>query len=125
MFKIFVVTGSLFAALAVIMGAFAAHGLKTQLSADMLKVFHTGVQYHMYHALGLILVGISARLAGPAPLIAWSGAAMTVGILLFSGSLYLLATTGPRWLGAITPLGGMAFIASWLLLAIAIWRTTA
>ncbi len=123
MFKIFVVAGGLFAALGVIMGAFAAHGLKAQLSADMLKVFHTGVQYHMYHALGLILVGLSARLAGPGPLIAWSGATMILGILLFSGSLYLLATTGTRWLGAITPLGGTAFIGSWILLALAIWRS--
>jgi uncharacterized membrane protein YgdD (TMEM256/DUF423 family) len=96
-------------ALAVIAGAFAAHGLKTRLSADMLSVFETGARYHMYHALA---IGLAALV--PAPKVAW---AFSMGIVLFCGSLYLLALTSLPILGAITPLGGLCFIAGWGLLA--------
>lgn len=122
MFKVFVSLGSLFAALGVVMGAFGAHGLKSQLTPDMLKVFNTAVEYHLFHAAGLILIGILSRLTSPSSLLMGAGAAMLCGIILFSGSLYLLSTTGVRWLGAITPLGGLAFIVAWVLLTVHIWR---
>jgi uncharacterized membrane protein YgdD (TMEM256/DUF423 family) len=96
-------------ALAVMAGAFAAHGLKARLSADMLSVFETGARYHMYHALA---IGLAALV--PAPRAAW---AFLGGIVLFSGSLYLLALTGMTIWGVITPLGGLCFIAGWGLLA--------
>ena len=96
-------------ALAVMAGAFAAHGLKARLSADMLSVFETGARYHMYHALA---IGLAALV--PAPKAAW---AFLAGIVLFCGSLYLLALTAIPILGAITPLGGLCFIAGWLVLA--------
>jgi uncharacterized membrane protein YgdD (TMEM256/DUF423 family) len=95
--------------LAVIAGAFAAHGLKAHLSADALSVFETGARYHMYHALAMALAALI-----PAPRAA---IAFLAGIILFSGSLYLLALTGVTLLGAITPLGGLCFIAGWGLLA--------
>lgn len=109
--------GALNAALAIVLGAFAAHGLKTHLSAQMLSVFHTGVEYHGYHALGLILLGLLMR-DRPAPgALRASGVFMLAGIVLFSGSLYVLSLSGLGWLGMITPLGGTAFILAWLLLA--------
>ena len=96
-------------ALAVMAGAFAAHGLKARLSADALSVFETGARYHMYHALAMALAAlVPAR---------WPAIAFLAGILLFSGSLYLLALTGATLLGAVTPLGGLCFIAGWGLLA--------
>ena len=98
-------------ALAVMAGAFAAHGLKARLSVDSLAVFETGARYHMYHALAMAVAALVA--ARPAA-IAFMG-----GIALFSGSLYLLALTGTPILGAITPIGGLCFIAGWVLLA---WR---
>lgn len=119
--KIFILTGSLLAALAVIMGAFGAHSLKTQLSEEMMDVYQTAVDYHMYHALGLILTGLLANSASSSNLPAWAGSSMFIGILLFSGSLYILSITGIRWLGAITPFGGTAFILGWILLAWAVW----
>ena len=107
--------------LAVIMGAFATHGLKQRLSAEMLGVFNTGAQYHFYHAIGLILVGlVAAHISTPG--IKWSGWLMLAGIIFFSGSLYLLAMTGMRWLGMITPLGGVCFIMAWLMLALTVLR---
>jgi len=115
-------TFSLIAALAgfigVALGAFGAHGLRGRLSADMLAVFETGVRYHMYHALALLLTAvIMTRFSG-----VWVVAAgwfFTAGIVLFSGSLYLLAFTGVRTFGAITPIGGVAFLLGWACLAIA------
>ena len=114
--------GGLFAALAVVTGAFAAHGLRERIEPRLLEVFLTGAQYHFYHALGLCLVGLAAGQLGASRLLGASGWLMLAGILLFSGSLYLMALTGVRWLGAITPLGGTAFIAAWLCLALAAWR---
>ena len=104
--------------LGVALGAFGAHGLRGRLSPDMLAVFETGVRYHMYHALALILVGlIMGRWSGW--LMHTAGWCFVAGILLFSGSLYALALTGVTVLGAITPLGGVAFLAGWACLTLA------
>lgn len=89
----------------------------------MLAVYHTGSQYHFYHSLGLLLIGLVALHSGDTGLLRAAGWLMTIGVLLFSGSLYLLAVTGTRWLGAVTPLGGLAFIAAWCSLAAAVIRT--
>lgn len=115
------ILGAVNAFLAVAAGAFGAHGLRARLTADMLVTFETGARYHMYHALGLLAVGLLAGLR-PSPLLAVAGGAMLAGIVLFSGSLYVLALSGVRSLGMITPLGGLGFLAGWLLLAIAAWR---
>lgn len=103
--------------LAVGLGAFGAHGLKNRLTEDMLAVYQTGVHYHFYHTLALLGVGLLLRQVGNHALLAASGWAFIVGMLLFSGSLYVLSITGVRWLGAITPLGGLAFLVAWALLA--------
>jgi uncharacterized membrane protein YgdD (TMEM256/DUF423 family) len=121
MSKTILMTGAGLMALAVIVGAFGAHALKSKLSVDMLQVYKTGVEYHFYHALGLILIGIIS-LHISSGLINWSAIFMTLGIVLFSGSLYVLAITGVKWLGAITPLGGVSFIVGWVLLLIAVWK---
>ena len=103
------------------LGAFAAHALRGRLSPEMLQVFETGVRYHFYHALGLFVVAwLSESLASH--WITWAGIAFVLGIVVFSGSLYLLALTGVRAWGAITPLGGLAFLVGWLLLAIGPFR---
>jgi uncharacterized membrane protein YgdD (TMEM256/DUF423 family) len=120
MFKLFISLGSINAAIAVALGAFGAHALKNSLSKDMLAVFETGVQYHFYHALGLLVVGLIATHLPESSLLQWSGWLMVAGIVFFSGSLYILAGSGISWLGAITPIGGTAFIVAWLLLAIAV-----
>jgi uncharacterized membrane protein YgdD (TMEM256/DUF423 family) len=120
--KIFLLLGSINAALAVGLGAFGAHGLRSRLSEDLLSTYQTGVQYHFYHALGLFAVALVASLLPKSALVSWSGWLMLAGIVLFSGSLYLLSITGVRWLGAITPLGGVAFISAWLLLAVAVLK---
>ena len=109
--------GSINAMLAVILGAFGAHGLKGRLTEEMLSVYQTGVQYHFYHSLGLIIIGVVAFHLPASALLKWSARFMLAGIVLFSGSLYLLALTDVRWLGMITPLGGIAFIVAWLTLA--------
>jgi uncharacterized membrane protein YgdD (TMEM256/DUF423 family) len=119
MLKTFIVLGSLNAFLSVALGAFGAHGLKSKLSADMLAVYQTGVQYHAIHAIGLILIAILSDKLPGSSLIVWSGWSLFVGIILFSGSLYVLSITGIKVLGAITPLGGLAFLLGWLLLAVA------
>ena len=121
--KIFLLLGSLAMMFAVGLGAFGAHGLKDKLSADMLAVYRTGVDYHFYHALGLLALGMIAAHLPESDLVKWSGGLMAAGIVLFSGSLYLLALTGTRWLGAITPVGGAAWIVAWALLAAALLRT--
>ena len=117
--KFFLIAGSINAALAVLLGAFAAHGLKNRLSDYSLNVFNTATEYHFYHALGLLIVGIIMHLGISTKPAGISGLLMLIGIMLFSGSLYLLALTGIKWLGAITPLGGIAFISGWIFLAIA------
>jgi uncharacterized membrane protein YgdD (TMEM256/DUF423 family) len=111
--------GALSGCIAVAAGAFAAHGLKARLSPDLLAVFETGARYQMYHALLLCLVGVLAIRSSadgtPTSLLACAGL-LLAGTLLFSGSLYVLALTGQRWIGAITPLGGICFLLGWLLL---------
>jgi len=119
--KLFLVTGAVSGALAVILGAFGAHGLKKSLSEDLMQVYQTGVQYHFYHTLGLLLIGVVAMQLGGSSLLKWSGWSMVAGMVLFSGSLYLLAITGVRGLGAITPIGGLLFVAAWILLAMAVF----
>jgi uncharacterized membrane protein YgdD (TMEM256/DUF423 family) len=108
--------------LAVAAGAFGAHGLKEKLAPEMLAVYETGCRYQMYHALALVLVGLLARQGASGPrALAGAGAAFLAGILLFSGSLYALALTGERWLGAVTPFGGLFFLLGWLLFLRAAW----
>jgi uncharacterized membrane protein YgdD (TMEM256/DUF423 family) len=107
--------------LAVGLGAFGAHALRQRLAPEMLSIFEVGVRYHAYHALALFAVAfVSER--SPGSLAQASGWAFAVGIVVFSGSLYLLSATGVRWLGAVTPIGGVAFLAGWLLLALAASR---
>lgn len=115
-----IVTGATLAMLAVIIGAFAAHGLKQMLTPYDLAIFETAARYQMYHAIALLIVGILASM--PQFSTRWlklAAIGFVLGIVLFSGSLYLLALSGIRWLGAITPLGGVAFIFGWLLLMVA------
>jgi len=120
--KTFLLLGAIACMLAVLLGAFGAHALRGKLTPDLLAIYQTAVQYHFWHALGLLAIGIvSIYLPTSAPL-KWAGWLMLAGVLVFSGSLYLLAITGARWLGAITPIGGTAFIVSWALLAFAIAR---
>lgn len=116
--KIFMLLGAFAAALAVALGAFGAHALKARLAPDLLVVYQTAVQYHFYHALGLVLVGLALVHWPDSAWAKLSGWIMLAGIVLFSGSLYLLTLTGQRWLGAITPVGGVAFIAAWVLFAV-------
>ncbi|MDQ3136066.1 MAG: DUF423 domain-containing protein [Gemmatimonadota bacterium] len=116
--RLFFSLGALSAFVAVAAGAFGAHALRAQLSPDLLAVFETGARYQMYHALGLIAAAwAAARWPGVLPTAA--GWLFVAGTVLFSGSLYTLALSGIRWLGAITPLGGVAFLAGWLCLALA------
>lgn len=113
--------GAVAGALGVILGAFGAHGLKERVAADLLAVFETGVRYHLVHALALLAVGWAAERWGGG-WIQLAGWAFVVGILVFSGSLYLLALTGARWWGAVTPIGGVAFILGWIGLAVGALR---
>lgn len=120
------VAGALAMALAVACGAFGAHGLRGRIGDDLLTIWETAARYHAYHALGLVALGLLGEHLRSAPprLLALAGRLMVAGIFLFSGSLYLLAASGVRWLGAITPLGGASWIAAWLLIAIALWKQT-
>jgi uncharacterized membrane protein YgdD (TMEM256/DUF423 family) len=120
--KVLLAAGGLAALAAVALGAFGAHALKGRLTPEMLAVWHTAVEYHVFHALGLLAVGLVATQLPESALLKWSGWLMLAGIVLFSGSLYALALTGVRWLGAVTPAGGTAFLAAWALLVIAILR---
>ena len=119
--RLFFAFGSSFALIAVITGAFAAHALKTRLSPDMFTTFEVAARYQMYHALGLIAVAWAAS-QWSSQLVAASGWLFVAGIVIFSGSLYILSLTGIRWLGAITPIGGAAFIIGWGCLLWAIIR---
>jgi uncharacterized membrane protein YgdD (TMEM256/DUF423 family) len=121
MTRTFATLACLLAFLAVAAGAFGAHALRARLTPELLAVWETAARYQMYHALALLGVAWALdRWSGrPAVIAGWL---FIVGIVLFSGSLYLLSISGVRWLGAITPLGGLAFLAGWLLLAIHLWR---
>lgn len=114
-------TAAILGALSVILGAFAAHGLRDRLSPESLSVFMTGERYQFYHVFALLAAGIIWR-ERPVPQVRWSARLFVAGIILFSGSLYLLAVTGIRWLGAITPLGGTCFIAGWMALFFALLK---
>lgn len=118
----FGVSGALLAALAVGLGAFGAHGLRDRVSERMLSTWETAASYQLWHGIALVLVALVLdRAKGAPPRIAgWS---FLAGIGLFSGSLYMLVLTGKGWLGAVTPLGGIAFIVGWVALAIALWPT--
>lgn len=121
--KLFFVLGSISGGLAVAIGAFGAHGLKDRITPELLQTFETGVRYHMYHALALVAVAYAvSRWQASSGLSNAAGWLFVAGTVLFSGSLYLLALTGVKWLGAITPLGGVAFIAGWVCLVLAAVR---
>lgn len=120
--KIFVVIGSLSAFLGVALGAFGAHGLKTKVTPEMLTVWQTGVQYHLVHAVGLLLIGILCQLMPEASLIRNAGWLILAGTCLFSGSLYVMVLSDIRALGMITPLGGIAFLVGWFMVAVAAWQ---
>jgi uncharacterized membrane protein YgdD (TMEM256/DUF423 family) len=121
MLRGFLMLAAFFGFTGVALGAFAAHGLKSRLSAEYLAIFHTGVTYQLVHTLALMGVALLATQI-PGRLIAWAGASFAIGILLFSGSLYLLALTGFGKLGIITPFGGLAFLVGWFCLGLAAWR---
>jgi len=105
-----------------VLGAFGAHALKARLPAELLTLWSTGVQYHLWHALGMILIGLAAAVVADGIWLRAAGLLLLVGIVLFSGSLYALALGAPKWLGAVAPLGGAAFILGWLALAVAAAR---
>lgn len=120
--RLFFIIGAISAFLAVAAGAFGAHALKSRLSADLLDIFEVGVRYHMYHALALLAVAWACS-RWPGSLTTASGWLFVVGTVIFSGSLYILSLSGLRWLGAITPIGGVAFLAGWMCLALAVLRS--
>ena len=121
--RAFLALGAAFALSAVAAGAFGAHALEARLAADRLAIFETAARYQMYHALALVAVALAAALLPDARGLATAaGWGFTAGTLVFSGSLYLLALGGPRWLGAITPIGGVCFIVGWALFGLAALR---
>lgn len=115
-------TAAIALALAVLLGAFGAHALKVRLPAEAMATYQTAVQYHFWHALGLLAIGVLWLQRPDWSLLAWAAWPIAAGIVLFSGSLYALAVSGVRSLGAITPFGGAAFVVGWLLFAYAILR---
>ena len=119
--RFFVIAGSLLGALAVMVGAFGAHALSGMLTAEQLATFEIAVRYQMYHSIALILTGVIRHMLD-VPAIRWAGMAFFSGILIFSGSLYFLVLADLRWLGAVTPIGGIAFVMGWLCLAVAYWK---
>jgi len=121
MLRLFVTIGALSALIGVALGAFGAHGLRDKVEPVMLETWRTAVHYHLVHALGLILVGIIGHLLPASAGLRWAGWMLLLGTVLFSGSLYLMVISGQRWLGAITPFGGVAFLAGWGLLAWAVY----
>lgn len=120
--QFFISLAAVMAGLSVAAGAFASHALKDRLSEKALAIFETGSKYQMYHALALLIVGFFLSRSEVAPtLLNTAGWAFIVGVILFSGSLYALSLSGVKWLGAITPIGGVAFLVGWACLAIAAW----
>jgi len=114
--------GAVLALLGVGLGAFGAHALKARLAADMLAVYQTGVQYHLWHALGVVLIGILVQLLPGAKWLPVAGWLMVAGVVIFSGSLYALSLSGVRVLGAVTPLGGVALLLAWGMVAYAVLK---
>jgi uncharacterized membrane protein YgdD (TMEM256/DUF423 family) len=128
MTRIFLAIAAILGGLAVAAGAFASHALKEKLTDRALEIFETGARYQMYHALALLLVALLCNSGlqtlpyeAPPPTLVTAGIAFIVGVVIFSGSLYALSLTGIKWLGAITPLGGAAFLVGWGCLAVAAW----
>ena len=117
--------GALNGALAVAAGAFGAHALRARLADNLLSAFQTGAQYHMYHALALVFAGLALHVFPEARALRTGALLLLAGIVLFCGSLYALALSGVTALGAITPLGGLAFISGWLTFAVGAWRAAA
>lgn len=123
MTRIFFALGSIFGGLAVALGAFGAHGLANILSPEHLITYETAVRYQMYHSIALLVVALAlAHWPAAAKPLQTGGWLFVAGIILFSGSLYLLSVSGIRWLGAVTPLGGVAFVAGWLFMTLAAFR---
>jgi uncharacterized membrane protein YgdD (TMEM256/DUF423 family) len=118
--KTLAIAGALIA-LATVLGAFGAHALKAHLSTDKLQVYETAVRYHFFHSLGLLAIGVLLRSAD-GELLRWSAILVLAGVILFSGSLYLLTFGAPRFLGVVTPLGGVALIAGWTLFAVTFFK---
>jgi len=121
MLRGFLMLAAFFGFTGVALGAFAAHGLKNRLTPEYLAIFHTGVTYQLVHTLALLGVALLATQI-PGRLVTWAGVSFAVGILLFSGSLYVLTLTGVSKLGIITPFGGLAFLSGWICLGLAAWR---
>ena len=119
--KIWIIAGATFLALAIVLGAFGAHIIKSKVSPEDLAIFETGVRYQTYHALGLILIGLIGFHVHQ-NVIVIPALMITAGIIIFSGSLYILVLSGVRWLGSITPIGGLSFIAGWIFLAVNLIR---
>ena len=119
--RVFFLFGTVSALVGVAAGAFGAHGLKGRLDPEMLSVFKVGVQYQMYHAFALIAAA-GAHTKWPSRFVRIGGWLFVIGTILFSGSLYLLSVSGVQWIGAVTPLGGLAFLAGWGCIAWAAWR---
>ena len=115
----FMLAASIFGGLAVVIGAFGAHGLESLLDEKTLKTFHTGVEYQFYHVFALLFVGLLQK-NSPSRLLNVAGSLFIIGILVFSGSLYAYVLTGIHQFGMITPIGGLAFIIAWLLLAVSV-----
>ncbi|ANS73689.1 hypothetical protein AWM70_03135 [Paenibacillus yonginensis] len=122
MSRTYTAIGAILGLLAVAIGAFGAHALKDVLDEEARKVYETGVQYQMYHALALLLIAVLAHTWGESASLRWAARLFLIGILLFSGSLYVLSISGVKVLGAITPLGGVAFIAAWILVVVSALR---
>ncbi|WP_456273002.1 DUF423 domain-containing protein [Bacillus sp. AK031] len=116
--KTFIIIGAINAFLSVALGAFGAHALEGKISQKYIDTWNTGVLYQMFHSIGILIVGVLAGNIAASSLLNWSGWLMLIGIILFSGSLYILSLSGIKVLGAITPLGGVAFLIAWVLLII-------
>ena len=112
-----IAAGALLMLLGVMLGAFGAHVLQEHLTPKRLASFQTGVHYQMLHSIGLLLLGLVARATGDGNALRWSARLMLAGIVIFSGSIYLMTAGAPRWLGAVTPVGGVSFMVAWALLA--------
>lgn len=122
--KTFMAWGAVFMALSVAIGAFGAHMLEGKITADEMAIYETGVHYHMIHGIAVIITGLAAGLFGESRKLFWAGVLFSAGIIIFSGSLYVLSLSGIKWLGAITPIGGVSFIAGWLILMSSAWNRT-
>ncbi|EHB68054.1 DUF423 domain-containing protein [Paenibacillus lactis] len=114
--RTFIAWGSVMMALSVAIGAFGAHMLEGKISADELAVYETGVHYHMIHGIAVLIAGILAGALGESRKLYWAGTLFIAGVIIFSGSLYVLSISGAKWLGAITPIGGVSFIVGWIML---------